>query len=191
MTSPAVTENGSTIYDRIVQRRGGPLPPVRAANRLSAYIYGNILTCASVAIATPDGIDDGSAAALVLGTAATTFVAHIFADMVAHTNIPDSDESSNEDTRRIHLGEHLRDAVPIASSAFIPAFILLLGWLGVLSPLWAQLLAGAVVIVRIAGVQIATQRIRGNGLSLRYVIAGLVTAGLAAAIVVIKVLVTH
>ncbi len=167
------------------------MPPRRAANRLTAYVYGNILTLASVAVVTPHGIEDGTAAVIVVGAAVTTFIAHVFAELVAHSNIPDADGLSSTSARAIHMGENLRDAVPIASSAFLPATFLALGWADVMSTQWAQLLGSAVVIARIAGVQLATQRIRGNGLSLRLVVAAVVSAMIAAAIVLVKVLVTH
>jgi hypothetical protein len=122
-------------YRHVVSRPRGPLPPERAASRLSAYVYGNILALGPVAFATARTIDDGAAAALVVGTGATTFLAHIFAHFVAHATVA-GHEPSRADQRQ-HAAEELRDAVPIASSAFAPAVLLMLGWLGVLSTQWA------------------------------------------------------
>ena len=166
------------------------MPAERATARLSAYVYGNILALASIAVATSASINNGSAVALVAGTGATTFIAHIFADVVAHASVSGA-TGADSAADKLHVRAELRDAVPIASSAAIPALVLVLGWLGVLSSAWAHLLAGGVVVVRIAGLPIVAERIRGNSLSFRVLVAGLLTAGLAAAIVVVKVAVGH
>ncbi|MFD0366059.1 hypothetical protein ACFQZZ_31855 [Nocardia sp. GCM10030253] len=176
-------------YRLLVRRSQGPLPPERATARLSAYVYGNILALASVAIATTATIGDGTAAALVAGTGATTFVAHVFAELVAHTSVAESPTPTLRTASEAAAG--LRDAVPIASSAGIPSALLCLGWFGVLSAQWAQLLAGSVIVVRLATVPIITTRIRGNSAGPRVLVAGLILAAIAALIVGAKVALGH
>lgn len=176
----------------VTERKGGPLPPGRSASRLAAYVYGNILVLASVAVATGHTIETGQAALLVAGTGVTTYIAHVFAELVAHTTVPEahSEESDTAHARQIMFDE-LRDAVPIATSAFWPAAILMFGWFGWLPASVAHLLAGAVVVGRIASVQLVAERVRGNKLGFRVLVGGLIAAALAALIVVAKVWVGH
>ncbi|GAB18452.1 hypothetical protein GOEFS_054_00660 [Gordonia effusa NBRC 100432] len=182
----------SSGYRILTERRAGPLPARRASARLSAYVYGNILALAAVVIATPAAIVDGHAAAVVIATGMTTYVAHVFSEFVAQGSIPSDDTRELPPARRReHALQELSDATPIATSASLPAIALALGWLDILPASWAFLAAGAIVIFRIATVQVVTERIRGNPLTPQVFVAGLVTAAVAALIVVLKVLLTH
>jgi hypothetical protein len=179
------------VYDRLATRAQGPLTPARAAARLSAYIYGNLLVLTAVVAASPTSIDDGAAFVLVLATTTTTFVAHVFAEIIARSNIPESVHGSTDTERRQSVLDEIRDAVPIASSGTVPALVLALAWLWILPTFWAQLLAGGVVVFRIATLQIVAQRLRGQPLTFRVFVAGLVTAVIAGLIVLAKVYFTH
>ncbi|AYJ48392.1 hypothetical protein [Rhodococcus sp. P1Y] len=181
----------TALYRSATSRRSGPLPAARAAARLSAYVYGNILVLTAVVAASPASIDDGAAFALVLATASTTFVAHVFAEIVARSNIPESMHGSTDSEKKQSVLDEIRDAVPIASSGTVPAIILALAWLWILPTFWAQLIAGGVVVFRIASLQLVAQRLRGRPLTFRVFVAGLVTAAVAAVIVFLKVYTSH
>ena len=154
-------------------------------------MYGNILVLTAIVAATPSSIEHGGAFALVLTTASTTFVAHVFAEVVARSNIPESVHGSTSAEKKQTVLEEIRDAVPIASSGTLPAIVLALAWLWILPTFWAQLIAGGVVVFRIATLQIVARRLRGQPLTFKVFVAGLVTAALAAAIVVLKVFTSH
>ncbi|MFT4127410.1 MAG: hypothetical protein QM662_14425 [Gordonia sp. (in: high G+C Gram-positive bacteria)] len=175
----------------LIERKGGPLPPARAAARLAAYLYGNILVLASVVVASAHSIIDGTAALLVLGTGVTTYAAHVFAELIAHGNIPEAHGAGDSAGLRRILGDELRDAVPIASSAIGPALVLGLGYHALIPTQAAHLVAGAVVVVRIASVPLVTERVRGNAVGPRVLVAGLLTAALAALIVLLKTFLGH
>ncbi|MGV9480431.1 hypothetical protein [Gordonia aichiensis] len=195
----------------LTRRRGGPLAPDRAASRLSAYVYGNILVLAALVTASAHAVENGDAVWLILGTGLTTYIAHVFADLVAGNSIPEahvrsasahgggahddehprSGHSPADDDVRTHIRHELRDATPIISSAILPAIALALGWADVLPTAWAHGIAGAVVVLRIASVPIVVERVRGNEVSLRVIIAGILTAALAAVVVLLKVLLAH
>ncbi len=98
--------------------------------------------------------------------------------------------SRTPDLRREILDE-LRDAVPIMSSAIWPAIILALGYHDLIPTQVAQLVSGCVIVIRIASVPIVTERVRGNRLDMRMLIAGLIAAGLAAVIVMLKTFLGH
>lgn len=187
----AETAAYTRAYERLATRRAGPLPPARAAARLSAYVYGNILVLTAVVAASPASIDDGAAFVLVLATTVTTFLAHVFAEVVARSNIPESVHGSTESEKKESVLDEIRDAVPIASSGTVPSAILALAWLWILPTFWAQLIAGGVVVFRIATLQIVARRLRGKPLTFAVFVAGLATAAVAAVIVFAKVYFAH
>ena len=158
---------------------------------MSAYVYGTLLALAAVVVVDPHAIEDGSAVLVVLGTTATTFLAHVFAEIVAYRAIGDVADERTDHVRARAAADELRDALPIASSGALPAFFLALGWLGALSATWAYALAGAGPIVRIALAEVAIQRLQDRPMTLRVLVGALVTAAVATAIVAIKVLVAH
>ena len=189
--SPRQRRARARLYDRLVDRQGGPLTPGRAAARLSAYVYGNILVLTAVASASPASVENGAAFALVLATTCTTFLAHVFAELVARSNIPESVHGSTESEKKATISDEIRDAVPIASSGTIPAMILALARLSILPSVWAQPLAAGAVVLRIAAIHTVAHRLRGRPLTFRALLAGLITAALAAVVVLVKVYLTH
>lgn len=167
------------------KHRGPDLDLDHARNRSSAYIYGNILVLAAVASASPSSIEHYGALVVVLATTITTFLAHVLSHGLGQ-QIGRSDEDS-----RLHLAQEFRDAVPIATSGAIPAVVLLLGGLGLLSPLWAQIVAAAIVVGRLALAGILIERMTGRSTSGGVLWSGFVLAAASTVIVVLKVLFTH
>ncbi|ATD69572.1 MULTISPECIES: hypothetical protein [Gordonia] len=164
--------------------RGRPLDREHAAPRISAYIYGNILILAALI---PLHLNDDFVGILiVLGTAASTFIAHVFAEAVA---------------RRVHDGtvhptkttvlHHLRDSVPILSSASVPCLILAAAWVGWLEPRTAQLAAEIVILLRIGGTVFVIDRLNNERPNRATLIGATAVTVLATAIVVVKVFLTH
>lgn len=170
------------------------------------------MVLAALVTASAHAVENGEAVWLVLGTGLTTYIAHVFADLVAGSSIPEahghsgssaqdggahdeghpgSEHPPADDGARAHVLHELRDATPIISSAILPAIALALGWADVLPTAWAHGLAGAVVVLRIASVPIVVERVRGNRVSMRVIVAGVATAGLAAVVVLLKVLLAH
>ncbi len=168
-----------SALDLVTSRKEGPLPPRRAARRIAAYIYGNVLVLAAVVAATSDAIEDGRAVLIVLGTTVSTYLAHIYAEAIAHS-VTDTGETE-------HFPDELRDAVPILSSGSVPVMALLLCWLDLLPAEVSQIIAGGVIVVRLASVGVLIERLHGNRPSWRMFTIGLVSASIGAVIVLIKV----
>ncbi|MFT4086390.1 MAG: hypothetical protein QM658_04430 [Gordonia sp. (in: high G+C Gram-positive bacteria)] len=168
----------------LFNRAGDPLPVSRVRSRLVAYVYGNVLTLAAVAVLTPEGIHSGHAAWVVFGAGLTTFLAHIFAEFVAHATIA---TGGTDDDARHELLQDIRDALPILSSASVPTLALILGWLGWLPTVWSLAVAGGVIVLRLASIPIVSARVRGEAVTPQVLIAGLLTALLALAVVVAKI----
>ncbi len=164
--------------NRAINRRGEPLGPERASNRISAYVYGNILVLAAVAGASSPSIESGTAVFVVLGTTLSTFLAHVFADSIAH--------SVTHDGERSPLRQELRDSVPILTSGTLPVIALALAWWGLLPNTLAQVIAGGIIAVRLASLEVILERLQGRSFSWRMLVAGLVFAGLCATIIALK-----
>lgn len=159
----------------------------RVRERVSAYVYGNILVLAALATTTPHSVETGHAVVVVLATTGTTFLAHVLAHLVAHQIGADPAEHGGAVPDR----NSLRDAVPIFSSGSVPALILFVAWLADLPASGAILVATAAVVLRLAGLGFVTSRFAGRRSRLGDLWTGLVLAGLSGVVVVLKVLLTH
>ena len=164
--------------------RDDPLDRRHAAARISAYIYGNILI---LAVLIPLHVeDDFVGIAILAGTAASTFIAHVFAEGVSR-RVSDGKVQPS----RSEVLAHLRDSVPILTSALLPCAILLLGLIGWLEPRTAQLVAEVVILLRIGGTVFVIDRLNNERPSRATLLSAAAVTLVATLIVVIKVLVTH
>lgn len=153
--------------------------------RLAAYVYGNILVLAAIALATGKSIVGGEAALFVAVTALTTYVAHIIAHTVGQQL------GRERGGHRAHMDDEMRDALPILFSGLVPAIILLVATLEVVPTQLAQLAAALWVVARIALIGLLVERLSGRRPTWRTFSGGLVLALLSAIIVVLKVLFAH
>ena len=117
---------------------------------------------------------------------ASTFIAHVFAEGVARR----VSDGKVEPTRSEVLG-HLRDSVPILTSALLPCAILLLGLIGWLEPRTAQLIAEIVILLRIGGTVFVIDRLNNERPSRATLFSSGAVTLVATVIVAIKVVVTH
>ncbi|PPF45921.1 hypothetical protein C5B85_04445 [Pseudoclavibacter sp. AY1F1] len=173
-----------------ILRRKDDLPRERAASRLTAYVYGNIIVLATLLGLVHAGENPGQGAITVLATGGTTLLAHLIADAVGHSTRA---EAGDRPDRAAHtqLLHELRDAVPIASAASIPAAILGLAALGVMHGETAQIAAEVVIIARLAVMGFTVQRIRGEQPSFRTFAAGIGLALIGVAVSVLKATLGH
>ncbi|MEO9326776.1 hypothetical protein [Gordonia aurantiaca] len=179
-----MTNRPWTVLHGPLLPRSRPLDRDHAAPRISAYIYGNILILA--ALIPLHLTEDYVGILIVLGTAFSTFVAHVFAEAVG---------------RRVHEGpihptksmilHHLRDSVPILTSASVPCLILAAAWLGWLEPRTAQLAAEIVILLRIGGTMFVIDRLNNERSGRATLIGSAAVTLVATAIVVVKVILTH
>jgi CBS domain containing-hemolysin-like protein len=140
------------LVNRPARVSGVPLSPERAARRISAYIHGNILVLAALIPVTKS--EDTFGIAIVVGAAASTYLAHVFAESVAQTltigrTVPTAQRTAE-----------FRDGLPIITSAVLPIVLLLAALIGWLEPKTAQLLAELVMILRIASISYVIGRVR-------------------------------
>lgn len=160
-----------------------PLERGDAARRISAYVYGNILILAALIPVTTT--DEHVGILVVVGTALSTFVAHVFAEGVGEAVREGKTLTSGQ------RWSDLRDSVPILSSAVLPAVILAGAALDWLEPRTAQIIAEVAMLVRIGGIVFVIERLKGERPSRWTLLAALLLTVVAAAVVVAKVLLTH
>lgn len=155
------------------------------ASRISAYVYGNILVMAALIALHPEDLTGTRGVAYVVGTALSTYVAHVIAESVGlsvRTGAPPGL------TTILH---ELRVARPIASSATIPTLLMIGAYLGWLDATTGLRLAVAVTVLRVAGLGLAVARFRREPASLGMLVSGIVLAAVCLGAALLKWWLTH
>lgn len=156
-----------------------------AATRLTAYVYGNIVTLAALVSLDRSAATSGQGFWIVLGAAATTYLAHLLADSIGRRVRSEHPLSSHD------LLTGARGSVPVLTGAVLPVVMLAAAWLAHVPSLFAQVVGGGYLVVRLALTGATVARLRGAPSSLRIVGAGMGLAVLALVVVLLKVLVEH
>lgn len=174
------------LRHRVIHYRAGPtLSRERAAARISAYVYGNIIAFAALVPQTTSDVEHGHALGKVLGLTASTALAHMFAEIVAG-GVKADDPVSLAETR-----QELRDSLPIVTSAVFVCVMLAAAWAGWLPARAALIISDVYLLVRMMLIPFVVERLRSTKPSARTVVTGIVAAGAAAGIALLKVLVSH
>ncbi|GAB2607525.1 hypothetical protein GCM10009696_11090 [Kocuria himachalensis] len=153
------------------------VPIEDAAGRIAAFVDGNILVPAAPIALHPDDLTGPQAAAYVVGTGVSTFVAHVLAESVG-TRVRTGQPLTAAQPRH-----ELRDGLPIVSATTLPALLIgaaLLGWL--VQPV-ASAAAIGVTVLRLTALGRVVGRLRGRRASPRTFLSGvlLALAGIGAA----------
>ena len=185
----AMSSESQSRQDRLrnrIRRRVGPDVTLdRARSRTAAYVYGNILVLTAVAGVDRASILDWSALFVVAGTTITTFLAHILANSIGQHLGRTGEEA------QLHIRDEVRDSLPIASSGSVPALMMLLGAVGIVPPLWAQLIAALIIVGRLAFLGILVEKLTSRKSTFGTLWSGVVLAGLSLIIVGAKILLAH
>lgn len=172
--------------ERVVRYRADPdLSREAAAARITAYVYGNILAFATLVPLTAEDVHHYHATLLLLGVAASTYLAHIFSDMIGNRVRDD------EQPTRAHALHEMRNATPIITSAVVPAIVLALAALDRFTADHAILASEIYLFVRMALIGLLVQRLRAERPSGHNLIAGLLLAAAAGGIALVKVNLAH
>lgn len=164
-----------------------PLDVDTAASRSQAYVYGNILVLAALASLSTESVASGSGALLVVGTAVSTFIAHVLSHVIGHQIRTSSVSTAGSN---LHLRAEIRNAVPILTSGTVPAVILLIGLSQVLPPLAILIIADVSIVGRFLLLGSVLGSLSGKN-SFVSLAAGVGLAIIAAVVAVIKILLTH
>ena len=114
------------------------IPPERLAELVSAAAYGTALVLAALSVVGVSDVALGHGAELVAGVGGATWLAHLFAELLADHLRHDEPLRASEVLRA------MADGSPILVSALLPAFVLLLGRLDVVGDATARL--GAILV---------------------------------------------
>lgn len=162
---------------RWFDRRDG-LDPVDASQRISAFLYGNILTLAALVAVLSEELS-GHAVVIVIGTTISTFVAHVVAEGIGH-DLPLS--------KWPHV---MRESWPILTSGVAPALVLWSGLVGILPIGLVVIVAPLIPLIRLALTGVLVARLRGNESSVRIVLTGVGVAAIGLLVVLLKLVLTH
>lgn len=176
-------ESASGSAGKSTRQRG--ITVETAASRSEAYVYGNLLILAALAIVTPEEAESGHGALVVIGTGISTYIAHVFAASVAH-RIRSGDHPASHDFR-----VEIRNAVPIASSAVGPTLVMLVALAGWIPGEWAIPIAILTIVGRFLYFGSLVSRLSGKKSSWRSMFAGIGMAATGLVIAAIKILLTH
>lgn len=149
-----------------------PLPPQDAQHRITAYIYGNLVVLAALIPINSHEVSSKDVVT-VLGITVTTFLVHVFADVVIST-------WSKDNIRRA-----AQDSVPILTSGVLPALLVSAALLGA-PTLVALLLAEILLVLRLASLGVVMARLQSRPPSAGPVWSGIGLAAVALGIVLIQ-----
>ncbi len=160
------------------------LPRARAARRIESYVYGNVLVLAAIIAAGTQDVAEGRTAAIALGTAASTFLAHLLAMLVGHQAEEDSPDGHS-------FRDAVRDGVPMATSGALPSVALALGWLGWVDPDVAWWIAVGIIGVRLISLGSVVSYLKGEPSRWKTALIGFVLAAAGVLVALLKNLLTH
>ncbi|MBU2666956.1 hypothetical protein KOI35_25935 [Actinoplanes bogorensis] len=179
-------EQQPRLGDRLLRYRADEsLSGERAAARISAYVYGNILVFATLVPLSDEDVAHGHALTLTLGVAVSTYLAHVFAEIVGHN------ARAGASMTRADVIHELRDSTPIATSAVVPCLLLAAAWAGWIEGGNAIQISEVYLMIRIALIGFLVQRLRSERPSFRTLLAGVLLAVVAAGISLVKALLGH
>jgi hypothetical protein len=159
------------------------LNSTRADNRMSAYVYGDILVLAATAGVYDTAIRSGDALLVVLGTVVSTYVAHVVADVVGAV--------FGGHEVRTAVRDELRDSVPIVSAGLPPLVLFGAAGLGWTTSEWAQAIAAALLVVRLGAIGVVYHHLKAPIGWARAAWFGLLVAGVSTLAVALKLVLTH
>lgn len=164
-------------HQRSWYHRKMPISESEARARLTAYVYGNVLVLSAL-VPFQEREVTWTVISVVIGTALSTFIAHLFAH-----SLGGGDQHG--------LLKLARESVPILTSGSVPVVILLAAYFGLIPSAWAIIAAEILLLGRIAATGMLVARLRDEPSQLRILLSGVAVAVLGALVVLIKALLPH
>jgi hypothetical protein len=156
----------------------------RLAERVSAASYGTVLVLAALAIVDPDAVAEGWGWELMTAVGVATWAAHLYGEIVGDHIRHEAAHAAPEIKRA------MGDGAPILLAPIVPAVLLLLGRLDVLSERVALWLATAVAFLQLVGLGAFVGFTVSHRGSNAWLYAG-VTAGFGLLVVSLKLALGH
>jgi hypothetical protein len=156
----------------------------RLAELVSAASYGTVLALAALSVISVSDIASGHGSELVAGVGVATWIAHLFAELLGgHVR-------HREPLHRSEIRRAAVDGSPILAATVLPAAVLLLGRLDVVSDATARMISIAVATVQLLLIGAFVAREASAPPSTRWIFAA-ATAGIGVAVAVVTLLLGH
>lgn len=162
----------------------GNVPRERLAELVSAASYGTVLVLAALSVVGVSEVALGHGAELVAGVGAATWLAHLFAEILGQHVEHETPRGREEMTRAVV------DGSPILAATVLPAIVLVLGRLDVLSDTAARIVAIVVAVLQLLLIGAVVARVAPTPPAARWTFAAS-TAAAGVAIVVLSVALGH
>jgi hypothetical protein len=167
--------------DAVVSER---IPRERLAELVTSASYGSVLVLAALGVIGVSDVALGHGSELVAGVGAATWIAHLFAELLGgHVSHP-------EPLHRKQLGRAAIDGSPILAATVLPAAVLGLGRLDLVSDGTARTAAILVATLQLLLIGAFVARVAPTRPSARWKFA-LSTAAIGFAVVVLTVVLGH
>jgi hypothetical protein len=160
------------------------IPRERLAELVSAASYGCVLVLAALSVIGVSDVALGHGAELVAGVGLATWLAHLFAELLANH------VRHQEPLRGHEIVEDMVDGSPILAAPVLPALVLMLGRLDLLSPSAARILAILVTVLQLLAIGAFVGRLAPRRAAAHWVYAAL-TAAAGLSVVALTVLLGH
>jgi hypothetical protein len=175
-----VTTTGGSRFLRAVDN----LPRERLAELVSAAAYGSALVLAALSVIGVSEVSVGHGAELVAGVGVATWIAHLFAEVLGeHVRAPQPVGWSK-------VKRAMADGSPILVASILPALVLLLGRLDVMSPRAARVIAIVITIGQLLAVGILVARVANVPTRRKWLFAA-ATLAIGIVVVTLSVLLGH
>jgi hypothetical protein len=160
------------------------VPAERLAELVSAAAYGTVLVLAALSVISVSDVALGHGSELVAGVGAATFVAHLFAELLGDHIRRDEPLSAREVRRAVV------DGSPILAATVLPALVLLVGRLDLISATTARVVSVLVAVIQLVAIGAYVGRVAPGRSAAPWAFAA-VTAAVGLLVVVLSVLLGH
>jgi hypothetical protein len=164
--------------------RSNQLPRERLAGLVSAATYGTVLVLAALGVVGASDVALGHGAEIVAGVGLATWLAHLFAQLLGGHVL------HREPLHRREVSRAAIDGSPIVIATVLPAAVLLLARVDVLSNWTAKLVAIAVALLQLLVIGVFVAHVAPARPNARWVFAAAV-AGVGLVVVLFTVLLGH
>jgi hypothetical protein len=160
------------------------IPRERLAELVSAASYGTVLVLAALSVIGVSDVALGVGSELVAGVGVATFLAHLFAELLAnHVRY-------HQPLRGDEILRDMVDGSPILFSTVLPALMLMLGRFDVLGDNAARIMAILVTVLQLLAIGALVGRLTPRRSAAHWVYAAL-TAAAGLSVVALTVLLGH
>ena len=160
------------------------MPRDRLAELVSAAAYGSVLVLAALSVIGISEVELGYGAEIVAGVGFATWAAHLFAELLGgHVRL-------HQPLHRAEFKRAIVDGSPILASTVLPASVLLLGRLDVVTDSAARRIAILVAVVQLLSIGAFVARVAPARRAAIWFFAGS-AAGIGVAVVALVVLLGH